>query len=320
MMPITPFNTLDTEIIQILSRDGRTTNRAIGKLLNISPRQVANRIERLTSNDSLKIVALVDMHAAGYDLIVFIGIKTANRVSREIGETLSKFDEVTSILLMTGKYNIEMMVLAENHTALAQFVTEKLFSVSGIQSISVGLALQIEKFRFSWTPFVSKMVKGIEIGTNSRFDMVNRKIINLLWQDACLPFQVIANKLDISESNARNRIIQMKAMNYIQISGATNMNLHDTDILAFVEMKIEGSKSKKLIKQLAGIKNVVFISVMLGRCDILAMMIAKNLKQLSHSVTDIIEKLPGVLSVSASQRIESIKHDPRWTRISSHVP
>ena len=60
----TIFHELDKQIIRLLSLDGRTTNRAIGDALKISPRQVASRIERLRKDKLLKTVVLVDMHAA----------------------------------------------------------------------------------------------------------------------------------------------------------------------------------------------------------------------------------------------------------------
>ena len=309
------FDEVDTNIIELLSKDGRMSNRAIGEALSVSPRTIATRINRLQDQDLLKIVALVDMHAAGFDLVLSIGVKTGGRDSRRVGEEISRFDEVISLLLMTGKHNIEMLVLAENHATLARFVKEKLSTVAGVLSVSVAIALQIEKFKFSWAPFVSKVDNGLEICDDERLDSVNQKIVSLLWQDASMPFQEIADKLDSSESNVRSRIMQMKSNNCLRISGVTNMSLHITDMLALVGLGIDGSKREDIIKRLSKIKNVVFISVMLGRFDILTMVVAKSPNRLSEVITGIIESIPGVLNVTTSQRMESIKHDPRWARI-----
>ncbi len=314
---ITSFQKIDetdAKLIDLLEQNGRTSNRELAHQLDISEKSVATRLKSLVDSHKIKISAIVDIHAAGYDLILTIGVRTNSRYTRKVAEELAKIDEVISIVLMAGEYNIEMMLISPDHLVLHNFVTKKLSKLKGIESLSVGLALQVEKFQTNWAPHFSYTDLKIFDKSLSEFDNVNKNIIKELWNDARTSFQSIANKLSLSEATVRMRVRKMCANKNIKITAMTNMSFHQAGLVAFLSINIFDNVQERILDRLQKFVFVRFLAVVLGRCDILAVVLVKDPLELSR-IIEKINNVPGINNITVAQGLESIKYDPRWTRI-----
>ena len=104
------FSELDLKIIDMLKVDGRTSNHAIAEELGVTTSVVATRIRRMEKAKAMKVVAVSDFTAYGYNVLLPIGVDVKGRRANDVAEDLAKLDEVASVQLVSGKHDIELLV------------------------------------------------------------------------------------------------------------------------------------------------------------------------------------------------------------------
>ncbi len=143
---------IDTRIIDLLRSDGRLAYRAIARELDLTEATVRARIKRLEETDTMRVVAVTDIRAAGYDMLLAIGVQVENRSPREVATDLSAFPEVFSVNAVVGTYDVEILVVAENPDRLAQLL-DRLAALPGVRRLTPALAVDVLKNQPDWVPF-----------------------------------------------------------------------------------------------------------------------------------------------------------------------
>jgi Lrp/AsnC family transcriptional regulator, regulator for asnA, asnC and gidA len=129
-----PDNT-DLEIIEALKEDGRMTNASIAKRLSLTEGAIRARIKNLQSKGVLKITGLVNPNSIVDHQIVIIGIniKESNLLNEKAQE-ISKLEEVLSVSIAAGRYDIFAEIKVSSNHGLIHFLAESLPQVKGIES------------------------------------------------------------------------------------------------------------------------------------------------------------------------------------------
>ena len=65
------FSDLDKAIIDILKKDGRTSNQKIADMLGVTTSMVATRIRRMEQAKAMKVVAVSDFSAFDYNCLLY---------------------------------------------------------------------------------------------------------------------------------------------------------------------------------------------------------------------------------------------------------
>ena len=108
-------------------------------------------------------------------------------------------------------------------------------------------------------------------------DELNRSIVRMLQQDGRVPFNEIAEALQVSEGTVRNRVNWMKAsgmLRIVAIADPTSMN-YTAD--AMIGIKVApGATPKQLAERLAQFPEVVYILWVSGRYDLLVEIVADS--------------------------------------------
>ncbi len=146
------FSDLDLSIIEILKKDGRTSNHKIAEMLDVSANMVATRIRRMEQAKAMRIVAVSDFSAYNYNILLIVGIDVKGRRANDVAEDLAKLDEVASVQLVSGKHDIEILVTLPSTEHLGSFLLEKLSKVKGVRSLDPSFAVDIIKFDFDVAP------------------------------------------------------------------------------------------------------------------------------------------------------------------------
>lgn len=137
---------VDEKIVALLKENGRASNQEIARQLGITAATVGARIRRLEETNTMRIVAITDFSAAGYDLLICIGVQVQNRSASDVADDLAELPEIFSVSLVTGVQDIEILAAAKDFDDLNALLTEKLAPIKGIHNISPGLAVDVLKF------------------------------------------------------------------------------------------------------------------------------------------------------------------------------
>lgn len=143
----------DERIVDLLRGDGRMPYRAIARELDLTEATVRARVRRLEDSNVMRVVAVTDFEAAGYEFMLAVGVQVDDRSPLEVARELAKFDEVFSINVVIGTYDLELLVVAEDQAALSTLIYEKLAHLPGVRRVVPSLAVNVLKNQPDWVPF-----------------------------------------------------------------------------------------------------------------------------------------------------------------------
>ncbi len=143
---------IDRRIIAALKENGRTPYAQIAEELGVSPGMVRQRVQRLTEQGVMQIVAVTNPILMGFHTVALIGIKADGRHLREIAHHIAQFDEVIYLVLTTGTYDILVEVVCRDNAHLLEFLTDRLHTVEGVRDTETFVYLEIVKEVYTWGP------------------------------------------------------------------------------------------------------------------------------------------------------------------------
>ena len=143
----------DYAIIDLLRADGRLPYRAIARDLGLTETTVRARVRRLEDSNTMRVVAVTDIEAAGYQMLLAIGVQVENRSPLDVARELAAIAEVFSVNVVVGTHDVEILVVAEDQEALAELLSVQLAGIEGIRRLTPALAVDVLKNQPDWLPF-----------------------------------------------------------------------------------------------------------------------------------------------------------------------
>ncbi len=144
---------LDHAIIDLLREDGRSPYRAIARELGLTEATVRSRVKRLEESGTMRVVAVTDIEAAGYQMLLAIGVQVENRSPSDVAVDLAKIPEIFSVNVVVGTHDVEVLMVAEDLDALNRLLSKLLSSIAGIRRLTPSLAMNVLKNQPDWVPF-----------------------------------------------------------------------------------------------------------------------------------------------------------------------
>ena len=137
------------EILEVLSGDARVTPEEISKLTGQSVAAVKKAIKRYEKNGTIvkyKTVInrdLVDDEKKYVRALIEVGIMPQKNVGFDsISERIYSFPEVTSCYLLSGSYDLLIIVEGEDIQTVSNFVACKLSSMENVRSTTTHFLLK----------------------------------------------------------------------------------------------------------------------------------------------------------------------------------
>ncbi|MBU1194714.1 MAG: Lrp/AsnC family transcriptional regulator [Proteobacteria bacterium] len=122
------------EIIKEL-RQGKKSFKKIADKLSITENTVRSRVNNLQDEGILEICGLVEPSMLPDHKVVIIGIRLSEMNLVEKGEEISKLKGVISVSVVTGRYDLIVLVLFKKGFGLLEFYTEEISQVQGVRSV-----------------------------------------------------------------------------------------------------------------------------------------------------------------------------------------
>jgi len=147
---------IDRAIVAHLRKNGRATNQQIADILGLTAATVSSRIRRMEDANALRVVAVSDFSAHGYNVLIEVAIEVDGRPASEVAEELAKLPEVFAAHLVTGRYDIDVLVALHDFDGLADLMLNKLAKIHGIRSLVPAIAIDVVKYEFDVAPIEAK--------------------------------------------------------------------------------------------------------------------------------------------------------------------
>jgi Lrp/AsnC family transcriptional regulator for asnA, asnC and gidA len=115
-------------------RDGRKSFKEIADDLSITENTVRSRVQQLTREGVLAITGLIDAERIPGHRMVLVGIKLNNMNLVKKGEEFSRLKGVTSVAVVTGRYDLILTVLLSEEFGLLEFYTQEVDKIEEVGS------------------------------------------------------------------------------------------------------------------------------------------------------------------------------------------
>lgn len=116
-------------------RQGRRSFKKISEDLGITENTVRARVNKLTGEGILEISGLVDIESIPGHRVVMVGVKLATMNLVKKGKEFSKLKGVVSVSVVTGRFDLILIVLINEGFGLLEFYTEEVSRIKMIQSV-----------------------------------------------------------------------------------------------------------------------------------------------------------------------------------------
>ncbi|MEE4660660.1 MAG: Lrp/AsnC family transcriptional regulator [Halieaceae bacterium] len=153
---------VDERIIELLRADGRLSYRAMAAELGLTESTVRSRVRRLEQSNAMRVVAVTDFQAAGYELLLAVGIQVSDRSPVEVAEALADIPEIFSINIMIGAYDIEVLAVAEDQAALSALIYQRLARLPGVRRVVPSMAMDVLKNQPDWVPLSAPVAQTVQ--------------------------------------------------------------------------------------------------------------------------------------------------------------
>lgn len=116
-------------------RQGRKSFKKISEDLDITENTVRARVNKLTEEGILEISGLVDFESIPGHRVVMVGVKLATMNLVKKGKEFSKLKGVVSVSVVTGRFDLILIVLINEGFGLLEFYTEEVSRIKMVQSV-----------------------------------------------------------------------------------------------------------------------------------------------------------------------------------------
>lgn len=137
----------DELILTLLSKNARLGFREIADMVGLSEDEVRQKVSELEASGIIcGYMALIDWEKTSKNVYkARIELKVTPKNGHgfdELAETIAQFDEVESISLMSGEYDLDITVCAESFKEVALFVATRLAPLEGVVSTKTTFMLR----------------------------------------------------------------------------------------------------------------------------------------------------------------------------------
>lgn len=128
---------IDENTIAIIRhlREGRKSFRKIADDLSLTETTVRTRVNKLINAGILEICGLVNPEAIEKIKPVLIGVKLKTTDMFRKGEEFSKLKGVVSVSVVTGRFDLMLLVLFNSDYGLQEFYAEEVIRIKDVQSL-----------------------------------------------------------------------------------------------------------------------------------------------------------------------------------------
>lgn len=151
---------LDQDLIKLLARDARVSNRRIASELKVTEGTVRGRIRRLQQDGLLAFTAVTGYEIARKSLLAFINVQAEVDRVREVAQAIADLPLINAVLLTMGQFNITAMCLFEELDRLVETASDQILSIEGVHHVETSIAVKTVKYNAR----VAKITKPGEIG------------------------------------------------------------------------------------------------------------------------------------------------------------
>lgn len=147
--PMSPnIDDTDREIIRLLQIDGRTSYSQLGRTVGLSDAAARQRVNRLTAEGYIDIVAVTDPVKMGLENQALLGI-CVNDDTRKVAVEIGGLDNAVYVVMTAGRFDVIAEIVTRNREEFIE-VSNAVRMLPGVATVEVLPYLGITKETYDW--------------------------------------------------------------------------------------------------------------------------------------------------------------------------
>jgi DNA-binding Lrp family transcriptional regulator len=135
------------QLLHLLKQNARMSNEQLAVMLDSTPEAVAKKIEEYEKNGVIKGYSVIfnEELANKDEVTAFIELKVTPKRDYgfdDLAKTVMMYDEVESVSLISGDYDLAVTVSGKSLKTIALFVAQRLSTIDGVLSTATHFVLK----------------------------------------------------------------------------------------------------------------------------------------------------------------------------------
>jgi DNA-binding Lrp family transcriptional regulator len=295
----------DLRIIQLLTAQGRLTNRALATEIGLTEATIATRIRSLVGRGVLGVTAMIDWDAAGYRWDAWIDVEVLGRPVRDVAHDLAEVDGVHSVMVVLGPVDLVVHALLKDHREAVDLIGSRLAEVPGVGRIRPNVTLETLKYVVEYARLPIRPGPLVFPDPVVAVDDLDQAVIGALVVDGRQSNREIARKLDVSEGTVRVRLRRLEESGLLRIAGQSDPYLVGAArAWAFVGVDVTSGHARTVAGDLAALPEVAIVAMTAGRHDLLVLVITASRTRL---IALVVEEMRSMRNVRATETWEVVQ-------------
>lgn len=145
-MTIDQLDAVDRQLIDILARDARVSNRKIATDLGVTEGTVRGRIKRLQQERLIAFTAITSFGMEDPTKLAFIGIQADIQNVQAIARQIADLPTVNAVIITMGRFTILAVVLFGELDQLHEVASNQILAIPGVHHIETSIAVKTLKY------------------------------------------------------------------------------------------------------------------------------------------------------------------------------
>ena len=142
----------DLEIVKLLMKDGRMSASELAREIgDLSERSVRYRINRMVKDGMIKISAIVNPKAFGFNVIADLWIEVESAHIQNVAKEIAKLDYVSYVATSIGEKDISVQIYARDNSEVFNLVTEVIGRLQGVRKTVTSIVPIVLKDVYDWS-------------------------------------------------------------------------------------------------------------------------------------------------------------------------
>lgn len=140
------LDSFDHQILEILSKDARLSNRKIAAALGVTEGTIRGRLKRLQEENYLRFTAVTSPASIGNPMLVFIGVTAEQARVREVSEAIAALDGVRSVIITLGRFNIHVTAMLADLEQVVDVANNRILALQGVRHVETSIGVKQLKY------------------------------------------------------------------------------------------------------------------------------------------------------------------------------
>jgi DNA-binding Lrp family transcriptional regulator len=290
----------DRQIIDLLARDGRMSNRALAQSVGVTDATIAIRIRRLVSNLFITVGPQFDWRQAGFNAEALALLRTEGAPPHEVGTRLAGIRGVYfNTVALGGQTSLILILLAADAAAMDK-LTARVTGIRGVADCEVIPLDSVLAFGGFGAILPFQRIPLNELPAPAlALDDLDREIIEHLRTDGRASARSISRHVSVSDVTIKTRIRRMETAGLLRVTAQVDP-IRTASAMHLAHFALATRRDPSRLEQ--QITRLPWVTYAARRADgegIVGALAARTDDRLMELLTDTLWRLPSVRTVRA---------------------